>query len=184
MNYDLPKSVPVGGTELKIRYDFRAILDIIEVLNDPDFTDVEKAELMIRIFYLEPERITDLQEAINQCFWFIRCGEEEEKRKLPRLMDWEQDFPVIVSAINRVYGKDVRGEKELHWWTFIAAYSEIGDCFFAQIVRIREKRKKGKKLDKEELAWYKQNRLKVDLKTRYTQAERELIKQIGGGNIG
>ena len=174
---------------MEIRTDYRVILDILEALNDPDLNNAEKAEVLIRLFYVEPEEIPDLQAAIETCYWFIEGGEEKDNRKRPRLMDWEQDFPIIISAINRVYGGDVRGIKYdrtnntggLHWWTFMAAYTEIGDCYFAQVVRIRDKRARGKKLDKEEKAWYKENRAKVDLKHKYSEAEEELLSALIGG---
>ena len=64
----------------------------------------------------------------------------------------------------------------VHWWTFLAAYMEIGDCLFAQIVRIREKRLKGKKLSKEDQYFYRKNREIVDIKTHYTSVENDLVK--------
>ena len=36
MTYDLPKSIEIGGEEYAIRSDFRAILDVMEILNDAD----------------------------------------------------------------------------------------------------------------------------------------------------
>lgn len=115
--------------------------------------------------------------ALRQCFWFINCGEENQNRKAPTLMNWEQDFKYIVSPINRVVGLEVRSVDYLHWWSFISAYYEIGDCFFAQIVRIRDKRAKGKKLTKEEREFYRKNQQSIDLKTTYSDAENELLKQ-------
>lgn len=37
MIYSLPMSLAVGGADHAIRSDYRVILDLIEVLNDPDF---------------------------------------------------------------------------------------------------------------------------------------------------
>lgn len=64
----------------------------------------------------------------------------------------------------------------LHWWTFLSAYYEIGDCLFAQIVRIREKKAKGKALDKSDREFYRKNRALIDIKTHYTEAEDDLVK--------
>ena len=87
-----------------------------------------------------------------------------------------------MAPINRVLGKEIRAAEYLHWWTFISAYYEIGgDCTFAQIVRIREKKAKGKPLDKQEQAWYRQNRSLVDFRTNYTKAEDDVLKQWGAG---
>jgi len=51
------------------------------------------------------------------------------KRKA-KLADWEQDFPLIVNPVNRVLGYEVRDCEYCHWWTFLSAYYEIGDCLF------------------------------------------------------
>ena len=80
MNYDLPKTVINDGKELAIRYDFRVILDILEILNEADFSAAEKASAIIEIFYVNPEQITDFQEAINACFSFIDAGQEHKKK--------------------------------------------------------------------------------------------------------
>ena len=120
----------------------------------------------------------DYRAALERCFWFIGGGgEEQSSRPAPKLMDWEQDFRYIVAPINRVLGQEIRAAEYLHWWTFLAAYYEIGDCLFAQIVRIRAKRAKGQPLDKADAAWYRENRELVDLKAQYTQGEEELLKQ-------
>ena len=178
MEYTLPKTVFVGGREYSIRSDHRAILDICEALTDPELSNEEKADVMLYIFYPEfadmPTK--DWQEAAKQCIWFINCGENERRqRPAPKLMDWSQDFRYIAAPINRVLGKEIREMEYLHWWTFISAYYEIGDCLFAQIVRIRNLKAKGKPLDKTDQEWYRDNRELVDLKTSFTEAEDAVV---------
>lgn len=178
MEYTLPKTAHVNGREYSIRSDYREILDICEALTDPELTGQEKAEVMLGIFYPDLEDIPpeDLQEAAKQCVWFINCGETEKRqRPAPKLMDWSQDFRYIAAPINRVLGKEIRELEYLHWWTFISAYYEIGDCLFAQIVRIRSLKVRGKPLDKAEQEWYRENRDLVDLKTTITEAENEVL---------
>ncbi len=178
MEYSLPKTAHVAGREYSVRSDYRAILDICVALVDPELTGEERAEVMLRIFYPDFEEIpTDAyQEAIEKCIWFINCGSDERnQRPAPKLMDWEQDFKYIVAPINRVIGTEIRELKYLHWWTFISAYYEIGDCLFAQIVRIRLLKAKGKPLDKADREWYQNNRELVDIKTPFTEAENAVI---------
>ena len=134
--------------------------------------------MLLYIFYPDFADIPveDWQEAAKQCVWFINCGENERhQRSSPKLMDWSQDFRYIAAPINRVLGKEIREMEYLHWWTFISAYYEIGDCLFAQIVRIRSLRAKGKPLDKADQQWYQENRELVDLKTSFTEAEDAVI---------
>ncbi len=179
MNYTLPKSLEIGGTEYEIRSDYREVLDVCAALNDPDLSDQERAIAALCIFYpgFDAMPAAHVQGALEQCYWFINGGEEPEKANGPRLMDWEQDFTRIVPPVNRVVGTDVRALPYLHWWTFLAAYYEIGDCLFAQIVRIRSKRAAGKTLDKQDREFYRKNRKLIDLSTRHTGEEQELLKQ-------
>jgi hypothetical protein len=181
INLDLPKSLEIGGQTFEIRSDYRDIINICIALNDPELSQNEKVYVALTAFYPDADKISmaNIQEALDKCFWFIDCGEETDKDdKSPRLMDWEQDYPYIVAPINRVANKEVREVEYMHWWTFVGYYREIGDCTFAQIVRIRDQLAKHKKLDKSDKDWYKHNRNIVDLKQKYSDEERELIKQL------
>lgn len=194
MNYSLPKSVKNGNKTLSVRYDFRVILELIEMLSDPELNNEEKAEGLISMFYCNPEEITDYSEAITECFKFIDQGGDEPKKKGPKLVNWEQDFDMIIAPVNRVMGCECRSIEYdpetntggMHWWTFISAYMEMGqDCLFSQVISIRDKLARGTPLDKYERKWYIRNRDLVDFKHSYTDAEDELIKQwTGGGTSG
>lgn len=177
--YDLPKSVTLGDKEYKIRSDYRAILDICMALNDPELDNENKVHELLTIFYEDEIPAKDWQEAVDKCLWFMNCGEKETGKKRPKLMDWEQDFKYIVPAVNRVLGGEIRALDYLHWWSFMGAYNEIGDCLFAHIVRIRELKAKGKLKEKQDKEWYREHRDLVDFKTNYTSAEEELLKQWG-----
>lgn len=177
--YDLPTSVTVGGAELAIRSDFRAALDIMRVMADPSIDDDERALLTLSIFYPDVDDIAtdDLQEAAERMLWFIGGGEEPDGRRRPRVMSWEQDFKLIVAPVNKVLGYECRSTEYLHWWTFLGAYYEIGDCTFAQVVAIRNKRREGKRLDEGERKFYADNKAMVDLRTDETDEEAELFGQ-------
>lgn len=189
MNYDLPKSLNICGTEYTIRYDYRCILEICSAMQEPELDNQDKAIVAMAIFYPDFENMPPehYQEAIKQCFWFINGGEDDLGQKCNKLVSWEQDIKYIISPVNRVLGQEIRAipyDEEantggLHWWTFLSAYMEIGDCVFAQIVRIRNLKAKGKKLDKVDQEWYRQNRNLVDFKQTYTEAENEILKEWG-----
>lgn len=189
MEYGLPKSVCIGGEEFEIRYDYRVILDIFEVLNDADLNDNARAYTVLNMFYMDFDSLTDYEAAVKECFRFINGGNIEEKQKRRvQLMSWAQDFQYIVAPVNRVLGYEMRAVDYdfventggIHWWTFLSAYLEVGDCLFAQIVRIRELKSKGKPLDKQDREFYRNNRDIIDLKVKVSDAENELIKQWTG----
>lgn len=188
MNYGLPVAAEIGGRPFSIRTDFRVMLDIIECMNDPELSGADKAEAALVMFYPDADALPDVEEAVSFLLWFMDGGKdpERENRKSPRLVDWERDFDHIIAPVNRVLGLEARGVPYdiesntggLHWWTFLAAYMEIGgDCLMAQIVNIRDKKARGKKLEKNEREWYRRNQKLVDLPTRYTEAEKDLEKE-------
>jgi hypothetical protein len=79
-------------------------------------------------------------------------------------MNWQHDFAQIAPPISRTLGYDPRTpDKFTHWWTFIGAYKEIGECTFSNVISIRNKRMKGKKLEKWEEEFYRENRKMIDL---------------------
>lgn len=190
MSYDLPKFIDLDGEQFEIRYDFRVILEIFEAMNDPVLSDKERAFVVLQMFYLDFGSIKDYDEAIKGCFWFIRGGDDEntQQNSSSKIIDWEKDFRYIVSPINRVLGYDARSIEYdqssnsggLHWWTFLSAYAEIGECFFSQIVAIRDKKARGKPLDKSEREFYKKNQKAIDIKTQYSASENELLKMWAG----
>lgn len=190
MYYDLPTTVEVGGRELPIRSDFRAALDCIQVMSDRELGDHERTLLLLEFFYDSWEeeledgtveehgwweiRQGDYQEAVERAFWFIGGGKEAASAKRPKLMDWEQDFDIIAPPVNRVLGFECREAPYLHWWSFLAAYNEIGDCLYAQVVGIRRKKAKGQRLDKADQAFARENTDLVNFRVRAT-AEEEAV---------
>lgn len=179
---ELPETVNIDGVEHEVRTDYRDILTILVASNDPDLKESEKAVVALTIFYKDIAFINDsnMQEAITKMNRFIDCGEDglENAPTSIRLFDWEQDEQIIFSAVNKVAGHEVRNDNYLHWWTFIAYYTEIGEGTFATIVSIRDKRAKGKRLDGFEKSFYQQNRSKVDLKKRYSKEQMEEMDRI------
>lgn len=172
---------------MPIRSDFRAVLDCVQIMSDREIDDRERTLLLLEVFYdtwleqVDEETVAehgwweirqeDYQEAVDRAFWFIGGGKEAPSSKKPKLMDWEQDFSLIAAPVNRVLGFDCRDVPYLHWWSFLAAYNEIGDCLFAQVVGIRRKKSKGQKLDKSEQAFASENPDLVNFKVKTTASE-------------
>ena len=178
--YYLPYSVEIDGTEISIRNkcEYHVILDIIEVLNDDELNEQEKIQCALYIFYGdELSKISNYEEAIKQMFIVINGGKEEaEPTAKPPIMNWQHDFPQLVSPISNVLGYDIRlPDKNTHWWTFLSGYMEIGECTFSTIVSIRNKKMKGKKLEDWEIEFYKNNRSMVDLPQKLTKEEQDFL---------
>lgn len=176
----LPKQLKVGNVLHDIRSDFRACLDIMAALNDECLSYREKAIVTIYILYVHPEDITDYNEAYKQAMWFLSCGEESTENQKPmKLVIWERDFSMMVGEINKCLGFECRACDYLHWWTFVSAYMEMGECSYRNVLSIRYKKATGKKLEKWEEEFYRHNRSKIDIPIQYNDGEKELLQKLG-----
>lgn len=115
---------------------------------------------------------------------FINCGKAEPGRPGPKLLDWEQDAAMIVADVNKAAGQEIRALPFLHWWTFMAYFHAIGEGQLSTVVAIRDKLRRGKKLESWEKDFYRENKNRVDLKKRYSRdelEEQERLKQMLDG---
>ena len=174
--FSLPTTVEIDGRSYGIRADFRVILEIFVMLDDPDLTDGDKTEALIRMFYIE--RPSDSEAAITAFVSFADPrGSGNKEKPHTRLISWSQDFDLMVAPINHILNTECRSLPYLHWRTFLAAYLEIPpESVFARVLRIREKLRTGKKLEKYERTWYQKNRDLVHIKPKFSKAEEELIE--------
>lgn len=173
--WDLPSSLSIGGEDFSIRTDFRAILDILAAYSDPELEDDEKMLVCLSILYVDFEKIPQehYEEAMKKAIEFIDMGQTPDDKPSPRLMDWEHDAAVIIPEVNKNLGYEVRTSKETHWWTFLGAYMGIGDGLYSNIINIRQKRSKGKKLEKYEQEYYRENKKLIDLPAHLTEEQQK-----------
>lgn len=191
---ELPESVEANGRTYPIRADFRDVLNAVLALNDPATNEAEKLDDLLAIMLPSYPEISqdDLEELIGQIFLFIDMG-EKPKRKQPEseideklnaideykkeyrqsagLVYWEQDLKILIPAINSVAHCEVRSLPFLHWWTFLGYYLSLPDCLFTQVVGVRSKLRKGKKLEKHEREFYNSNRDLIDRQADETDEE-------------
>lgn len=178
----LPTVLNVGGTNYPIETDYRNILIALTACEDPEISDKEKLYiLMKRLFREGLEEIPEeyISEAAEKIQWFIDCGQTADEKKHPRkLIDWEQDESIIFPAINKVAHMEVRAAEYMHWWTFMGYFMEIEEGTFSVVLGIRQKKAKKKSLEKWEKEFYQNNKALCEIKTRYTEEEKEKINHI------
>ena len=189
MMWNLPLSVEIDGKKFKIRNkcDYRVVLDVITTLNDTELDMEDRIKCALFQFYGNDTNLNSIekvllfipnhQKAIDEMTKIINLGEEcVEQDSKPRIMDWEHDFPQLAPPISRVLGYSVRDEsKYTHYYDFVGAYMEIGECTFSNIISIRSKRQKGKKLEDWEQEFYRENKKIVDLPQNLTEEEKEWL---------
>lgn len=180
--WQLPETAEIGGVTYPIHADFRDILEIFQYLDDPDQPEYIRWRIALALFYEGEIPQKDWQEAMEYLSAFLSCGEQDAKPG-PKLLDWEQDAQMIVADVNKVAGTEVRALPFLHWWTFMAYFNAIGEGQLSTMVSLRDKLRRGKKLEKWEREFYQKNKARVDLKKRYSAedlAEQERLKTILG----
>lgn len=164
----LPQTLDVSGVSYEIRTDFRSILRIIAAFNDDELSDAEKLYVCLKQIYKNFESIPRdaYAEAYKQAVWFINCGEDADKegRRNPRTVNWIKDEGLIFPAINRAAGQEVRLVKYMHWWSFMGYFQNIDrESTYGYILTLRQKKAKGKKLEKWEAEFWNNNREMCDL---------------------
>ena len=175
----LPKALTVGGASYPIETDYRNILVFLAACSDPDLAPEQKLEILLKRlfrdgFYRIPKEL--MGEAVIQAKWFVDCGQDkDDKKPSKKMMDWEQDEAILFPAINKVAGMETRSADYIHWWTFMGYFMEIEDGTFSMVLGIRQKRAKGRSLEKWEQEFYRNNRELCDLKKRYTKEEQAEI---------
>lgn len=169
--FDLPTTITVNGKEYPIRNkgDFRMVFDCFSALND-DGLDISYRAVTALFIFIDGVTSTRqlhemfptqqlLTEAVKQMYNWFNCGQDEIAgvKSHKGVVDWEQDQQLIAGAINAVSKIEVRSIPYLHWWTFMGYYFNIGDGAFSTIVNIRSKIKEGKKLEKYEQEFQRNN---------------------------
>lgn len=188
-NYDgdLPEFIDNKGVMINIREkcDYRIVRKVIRALKDTELDEIERAKCALIIFYENYNDIKDYEDAIKQMFSIIECENEyrqainnynHQEEEKPPIMDWDYDWDIIAPEINKVLGYEIRTpNRYTHWQTLIGAYKCIGEGLFNTIISIRNKRQKGKKMEKWEEEFYRENRKIVDLPMRLTDEEKEFL---------
>lgn len=192
--YEIPQSIEIQGQEFPIRCkgDYRVILDCFSALDDTELTPKERVIASLIIFYQDINSIEDLDKlpdinlAVEKMYNFFNCGQEESPgmKVNYKLVDWNRDSQLICSAVNKVANTEIRALPYLHWWTFMGYYIAIGESSFATIVTIRNKLARGKKLEKYELEFKRNNPqyFNWDAKTAEQKELDELAKQLWNSN--
>lgn len=185
--FELPICIEAGEQSYAIRNkgDFRIVLGCFNALNDTELPKEDRLIAALIIFYEdfeEPEDVLnceDLESLVKQMYNFFNCGQPDGVGNKVRhnLVDWEKDEQIICSAVNNVAKKEIRLEEYVHWWTFMGYYLAIGESPMSTIISIRNKIVEGKKLEKYEEEFRRDNPQYFNWKSQ-TVEEKEATDRI------
>lgn len=179
--WSLPTSTTINGKTVEFNADFRNIIQIMIILTEPNLLEEERIEIALEMFYNSSEYKDDISTAIEEMYAFIsQCDDDTTPTNKKPLYNWEKDFDIICAPVNKNLGFDCRGKEFLHWWTFLSAFMEMGECTLNTYMGIREKLNNGKRLEKYEEKIYRDNRNKILLKPKYDDETQSIIDEIMG----
>ena len=145
--WTLPETVHFADTDWRVHTDFRDVLEILRWLDgsaDPALTDSERWYVALALFYRDFSLMppTKYREACEAMATFVA---------------------LIAAGTARAAGQDLRALPHLHWWSFLGWFDSIADGPFATVVALRDKLRRGKKLEPWEREFYRAHRAEVDL---------------------
>lgn len=179
--WSLPQSLPVGGKDYDICADYRDILEIFSYFQKEELPEFMRWEIALGLFYKEEIPREHKAEAMEKLSLFLSGGRPEKPG--PKLLDWQQDAPVIVADVNKVAGTEIRALPFVHWWTFLGWFNALGEGQLSAIVAIRNKLAQGKKLEENEREFYRLYKDRIDLpkkKSPYEEAQKARLLSLLG----
>lgn len=160
IGYSLPTAIEIDGKSYPItqKGHFEMVIDCFSVLNDKEIPEKLRVVDCCKIFYEDINDDSDImlfgehyEEAVDKMYSFFNCNQLEVGAKTNiKLIDWETDAQLICAAVNNVAQTEIRSEPYLHWFTFMGYYISVGDSPLATVVGLRDKKARGKKLEKHE----------------------------------
>ncbi len=177
-SWTLPKGATIGGKFYEIHCDYRDILEIFSYFSDPDLPLYLQWQIALALFYEGEIPREHQQEAVEYLSRFLSGGKDAPASSGLQILDWEQDAQLIAADVNKVAGCDVRSLPFLHWWTFLSWFHAIGEGRLSEVVAIRGKLARGKKLEDWEKDYYREHKHLVDLKKRHSQQELQTRQQL------
>lgn len=171
----LPKKIKIGWFNSKIDTFFRTWISIIEMQDDPNLSDEERAIIMLKIafpfthyarFFFHAEQY--MQAVIE----FTRCGHEKSKTGA-KVIDYEQDWDLICAAFKHDYNIDLERDY-LHWWEFCRLLNGLNES--NAIVKIIGYRcaELGKIKDKEMRKHYQEMQRNYKIKDKYEKIREKM----------
>lgn len=138
------------GREFRLNTDFRAALSGLLAFEDPNLADREKQGVMMYNLFpevdpnkLRQDEVIALQERAH---WYLNGGRSpgDEADAGPRVYSFSKDAALIFAAFRQTHGVNLQSV-EMHWWSFLALFMDLGnETAFNQLVSLRKRVKTGK----------------------------------------
>lgn len=132
----LPSYVTVDGDNYPVNTDFRIWLRFYELMKKPDANSMCEAIILCYKGGKLPPSFSESYNALSSFFVGRSKGKKSGKPSV-RLFDFTEDAELILSSFRSYYHIDLQKES-MHWHTFLALLSGLGDGTpFMRVVALR-----------------------------------------------
>ena len=178
--WQLPKALRLGEKNWDIRADFRVMLRVIFTLERQELPEAGRIYLAMRLFYKDFLQMPPAlwADAAKELMSFLAGGREQPGPAGPRLLDWQQDAELIIADVNKAAGRELRAMEFVHWWTFLALFSSVGEGRLSAVVNIRRKLAEGTALEDWEKEYLRREPWRVKLRASLTPEEQAHKEQL------
>ena len=162
----LPEGVEVDGRFYKMDFEFRNVLNMIEVLDRDDLMPEAKAYKALSFVQKRPKNVLKVLEAVKGLLF-----KAPRKKGGQKVTDFIQDAGLIRAAFRQAYGIDLYRER-LHWIEFTELLNAIPEgSRYSEVVGIRSRPMPAPtKWNQHEREWL--IRAKADVALEMTEKER------------
>lgn len=132
-----PDKAEIGGVIYPINTDFRVALRCIQISDDPDISDEERALAIIYLLFgfVPDDNVDDF---LRIATTFLSCGESQDNHKSRKKdMDFEQDEGYISASFMSDYKIDLSTEK-IHFWQYYNLLCGLTEhCVLSRVRELR-----------------------------------------------
>ena len=167
----LPNHIQVGKRKVRVNLDFRNVLNMIEILSQPDLMPEARDWLALKCICKHP--VKGMMPAVRKMLF------PNVKEKGERITDLEQDADLIRAAFMQAYGINLYREN-LHWFEFSALLSCIPEgSKYSEILSIRARPiPEATKYNEKERSWLINAKAAFGLKLTQQQQEEKYKKDV------
>ena len=142
----LYQPLPEEWNGYKFNTDFQIGIQIMLVMEDPDFTENEKAESLICLLFSDSKnhlhKFPKNEELVAFIKWYTTgwsYDKESKSNEKMKLLDFNVDQWRIYADFKQIYGINLN-DCEMHWWEFMGLLWNMPEktSSFLQVINIRK----------------------------------------------
>ena len=121
MQEEYPAYAQIGKKRYALNTSYKVAIGCIDVINSSEFSDEERALLVIALLYKDWEKIPerDYGKACKIAVKYLQCGREDTKNyNHEKDMDYKKDMDYIKASFMSDYEIDLNKNSNMHWYNF------------------------------------------------------------------